>query len=216
LALRPARHAWAHLGAALIVSVAYIAFELIANTEVAGENRYFLRTALLVFTPVLGGIAAAFALAEGGTLRLPIPGLRAALALLARPAVIRGAAGALLVTATVHVMETERFVSAWQTYENAVRSLAMGSTSDPSLGDPRFVSANRLSNRLDGLVWASTTHFLSVVVAPALSPARLVVDPDANYFWLSCKTAAANAVADRAVPLLTRQLVRIHACLHRR
>ena len=126
------------------------------------------------------------------------------------------AAGALLVAMSVHVLETERFVAAWISYEDAVRKLATGTTSDPALGDPRFVSASRIPERLNGLVWASTTHFLSILVAPAFAPARLVVDPDTNYFWLPCRTAAANSVGRRAVPLVTRQLVRKYACLHRK
>jgi len=48
-----------------------------------------------------------------------------------------------------------------------------------------------------------------------LAPARLVVDPTANYFWLSCKTASANEAADRVVVAQARGLVRTHACLHR-
>jgi hypothetical protein len=53
-----------------------------------------------------------------------------------------------------------------------------------------------------------------VIVAKS-APARLVVDPAANYFWLSCETATANLQADRAVPAASRRLVGIHACLHR-
>jgi hypothetical protein len=41
------------------------------------------------------------------------------------------------------------------------------------------------------------------------------VDPQAYYFWLSCETATANEAADRAVPVESRRLVRMHACLHR-
>jgi hypothetical protein len=52
-------------------------------------------------------------------------------------------------------------------------------------------------------------------VAPGFAPHRLVVDPAGNYFWLSCETATANERADRAVPVETRRLVRLHACLHR-
>jgi hypothetical protein len=40
------------------------------------------------------------------------------------------------------------------------------------------------------------------------TPARLVVDPEANYFWLPCRPAAANGLGRRAVPLVTQQLVR--------
>jgi len=53
-------------------------------------------------------------------------------------------------------------------------------------------------------------------VAKRLAPAaQLVVDPSDNYFWLSCKTATASLNADRAVPVETRRLLQIHACLHR-
>src|SRR5262249_22779689 len=44
---------------------------------------------------------------------------------------------------------------------------------------------------------------------------RLVIDPNANYFWLSCTTATANQQAHPAVPAESRRLVRVHACLHR-
>jgi hypothetical protein len=41
------------------------------------------------------------------------------------------------------------------------------------------------------------------------------MDPTANDFWLSCETALANARADRAIPVESRRLIRMHACLHR-
>ena len=68
---------------------------------------------------------------------------------------------------------------------------------------------------LDPLAWPSTTHFLSVLVAPDLAPRLLVVDPRANYFWISCRTAMRNQETNRALPAHTRLLVRLHACLHR-
>jgi len=53
------------------------------------------------------------------------------------------------------------------------------------------------------------------LVTPRFAPVRLVIDPSANYFWLSCTTAIANEEADRTVPAESRRLVRAHACLHR-
>jgi hypothetical protein len=47
--------------------------------------------------------------------------------------------------------------------------------------------------------------------AHAPAPARLVMDPQAYFFWLSCETATANEAADRAVPVQSRRLVRVHA-----
>jgi len=216
MALTWAKLERSHFYAALAVVAVLSVLGLTADAPIIGENRYFLRTALLTFTPIFGALAAACAVAAEGRLVLALPYLRPALGVLANTKTVRVAAGALLVAMSVHVLETERFVAAWISYEDAVRKLATGTTSDPALGDPRFVSASRIPERLNGLVWASTTHFLSILVAPAFAPARLVVDPDTNYFWLPCRTAAANSVGRRAVPLVTRQLVRKYACLHRK
>jgi hypothetical protein len=216
LALSWAKLERAHFYAALAVVSVLTVHVLTSDARIVGENRYYLRTALLTFTPVLGALAAAYAGGGEGRLQLALPYLQRLLRALNSAASIRCAAGAMLVAMSVHVLETERFVAAWTSYEEAVRKLATGTISDPALGDPRFVSANRIPEQLNGLVWASTTHFLSILVAPAFAPARLVVDPDANYFWLPCRTAAANSVGRRAVPLVTRQLVRKYACLHRR
>jgi hypothetical protein len=113
------------------------------------------------------------------------------------------------------VVETSKFVTAWTSYKSAVQALAMGSDFNPALGDARFVSATRIGSALDRLSWPSTTPYLSVLVAPAFTPKRLVVDPRANYFWTSCETATANELADRAIPADSRLLIRTHACLRR-
>jgi hypothetical protein len=96
-----------------------------------------------------------------------------------------------------------------------VLALAMGSAADPELGDPRFVSSTRIDDDLNRLNWFSTTPYLSVLLAQGMNPRRLVVDPISNYFWLSCATAKANEAADLAVPVESRRLVRVYACLHR-
>jgi hypothetical protein len=128
---------------------------------------------------------------------------------------VQAVTGATLVVMLVHAVETAKFVRTWTDYTAEVRALAMGTTSDPSLGDPRFVSSARISTDLNRLSWFSTTPYLSVLVAPGFVPARLVVNPTANYFWLSCETATANQNADRAIPVESRRLVRVYACLHR-
>ena len=92
--------------------------------------------------------------------------------------------------------------------------LAMSTESDPALGDPRFVSAERISPALAPLSWFSTIPYLSIIVSN-FSPGRLVIDPAGNYFWLSCETATRSRDAERAVPVQTRELVRIYSCLHR-
>ena len=107
------------------------------------------------------------------------------------------------------------FVTGWTGYKAAVRALALGSASDPALGNPRFVSSQRISPGLNQLSWFSTVEYLSIIVLD-FRPERIVVDPAGNYFWLSCKTATNNAKAARSVPESARELVRIYSCLHRR
>jgi hypothetical protein len=123
--------------------------------------------------------------------------------------------GALMVTMLVHAVETEKFVAAWTAYKAAIRELATGTASDPALGDPRFVSSGRIAAGLEPLSWASTTQYLSVLLAPGFAPKRLVVDPIDDYFWFSCEAATANRLAQRAIPRQSRELVGLHTCLHR-
>jgi hypothetical protein len=120
----------------------------------------------------------------------------------------------LLLVTLVHAVESAKFVAAWTRYKAAVRALATGPASDPALGDPRFVSSGRIDAGVNRLSWFSTTPYLSAILAD-FAPSRLVVDPQGNYFWLSCATATANAQAARAVPAATRDLVRVYSCLHR-
>jgi hypothetical protein len=114
----------------------------------------------------------------------------------------------------VHLVETIKFVTAWTSYRTAVAALATSRESDPALGDPRFVSSQRIPADLNRLSWFSTTPYLSVIVANFM-PNRLVIDPAGNYFWLSCATATANVKAISATPAEGRDLVRIYSCLHR-
>lgn len=205
----------AHLKAAAAVTLGLALYWLHFDRSLLAEMRYPLRTALLVFTPVLGGVAAARALHASGELRLPIPQIDTALDIATRRFPARFLAGALMLVTFVHAVETAKFTVGWTSYKQAVRDLAMGTTSNPELGNPRFTSAARIGEERNQLSWGSTTHFLSVLLAPSLTPRRLVVDPDTNYFWLSCKDATANMVAHRAVPVESRQLIRAHACAHR-
>ena len=211
--LTPAK---AHIYATLIVTLALVVYWFWIDRALHANNRYYMRTALLIVTPVLGALAAAQALAadtqpERSEVRW--------LAQLARACVdsvaARAICGAFLLVMLVHAVETTKFVTAWTDYKAAVRALARGAASDPKLGDSHFVSSTRISADLNRLSWNSTTPFLSVLLAPGFAPARLVVDPAANYFWLSCEAATTNLAADRAVPEEARRLVRLHACQHR-
>jgi hypothetical protein len=199
--------------AAVLTAVSLAIYWLAFARPVEGEDRYVLRTVLLIATPVAGVVAATMAVTADGRLpRWSLPPESFTLRLAAAP--VRGLAGAVALVTLVHVVETARFVTAWTHYRAAIRTLATGEASDPELGDARFVSSARLPHDLAGLAWNSTTPYLAVMLAPGLAPTRLVVDPTTNYFWLSCETAEANERADRAVPRASRSLVRIHACLH--
>jgi hypothetical protein len=179
-------------------------------------NRYYLRTLLLMLTPALGALAAAHALAVARQIDPAIPLLPRIMAALTGETATRAAIGALLLVMLVHAVETEKFVRGWTDYKAAVRSLAMGSDADPALGDPHFVSSERISADLNRFSWFSTTTYLSVLLSPNLAPARLVVDPSSTYFWLSCETATENLEAQREAPAGARALVRTYSCLHRK
>jgi hypothetical protein len=201
--------------AAAIVAVALAVYWHWFDRALHAENRYYMRTVLLIATLALGTPAAVYVVVADGRLRLPLPFLPRLIGALASGATARVMIGAISVVMLVHAVETAKFARAWRQYEAAVRALAIGTASDPELGDARFVSSQRIGADLERLSWFSTTPYLSVLLAPGFAPARLVVDPTAGYFFLSCATATASADADRAVPVESRRLVRVYACLHR-
>ncbi len=205
----------AHSYAASLVALALSAYWLRFDDALHGTERYPMRTVLLLGTIAFGLVAAAYALVFEGRVNLRPARLQRAMAFLATDAARRPILGAFLIVMLVHAVETAKFVRAWTGYERAVRALALSEVSDRALGDVHFVSSSRIDPRLNRLSWFSTTQFLSVLVTPGFAPERLVVDPTANYFWLSCKTAAASQMADRAIPVESRRLIRVHACLHR-
>jgi hypothetical protein len=205
----------AHLLAAAIVVAGISAFWLWFDQALHADYRYYLRTALLIATPLLGALAAFRAVDMESRLGLPLPFLPHIRAVLARGLMTPATACALLLVLLVHVVETAKFVRAWTGYRTEIQSLAMGPQSNPVLGDVRFVSATRVGSDLDRLAWPSTTAYLSVLLAPDFRPLRLVVDPRANYYWVSCDTAAANEARDLAIPTESRRLIRLHACRHR-
>jgi hypothetical protein len=203
---------------AWIYSLAIVLFGLCIywlhfDHSVHASSRYYLRTALVVLTPILGALAALSAMADDGITVGPLATLQQ---FQSSPSyqTVRAFAGAFVLVALVHTVETGKFVRAWTGYRNAIASLATGQEADPWLGDPRFVSSARISPDLNALSWFSTIPYLSVVLAN-FSPNRLVIDPAGNYFWLGCATATQNRDAERAVPVQARALIRIYSCLHR-
>jgi len=222
LVMRLIAPAWAHLWAFAIVALALAVYWLHFDHSLHTQNRYYVRTAIFLLTPPAGALAALAALRAEGRLHVPIAflahyadELADHLLALARGAAAHAAVGAILTLTLVHAVETAKFVTAWTGYKGAVRALAMGTASDPALGDPRFVSSNRIDPNLNRLKWQTTTPYLSVLLAPDFRPARLVIDPTAGYFWLTCRLASANAKAHLAIPVASRELIRVYECLHR-
>jgi hypothetical protein len=196
------------------VAAALLAYWLRFDHALHAEDRYYMRSVLLLVTPALGVTAAAFALAADGRLAA-VPLLPRFLAALRTQRAARAACGALALVSLVHAVETAKFVAGWERYVAAVRRLASSAASDPALGDARFVSAARLPAALDRLAWFSTTPFLSVLIAPSFAPTRLVVDPRANYFWLPCAVARGNLATGGGIPAAGRVLIATFSCLHR-
>jgi hypothetical protein len=205
----------AHIYAAALIAAGLAAYWWHAGAPLHAADRYYLRTVLVIVTPILGLGAALFALQAGNHPhpRLPIP--PGVMRTLTGGMGARALIGAFVLVMLIHAVTTEKFVVAWSNHKSAVAALAAGTASDPELGDARLVSSARLSADPGRLAWFSTMPYLSVILAK-FAPSRLVVDPRReNYFWLSCEAATTNHHANRAVPAATRDLVRVHACLHR-
>jgi hypothetical protein len=203
----------AYLYAATAVLIGLTIYWLRFDNSIHASSRYYLRTALVLLAPVFGALAALRALAGDGAIPIPMRGLERAITW-PRDGGARPIATVFMILTLVHVVETAKFVAGWRHYRAAVAALATSNDSDPALGDPRFVSSQRIPSSLNQLSWFSTTPYLSVIVANFV-PNRLVIDPTGNYYWLSCATATENDNAARATPKESRDLVRIYSCLHR-
>jgi hypothetical protein len=201
------------LAALAISAIVLLIYWMQFDHWIHASNRYYLRTALIVITPAFGVLSAVYAMRADGT-PVGCPRLLQIAKFLASVTAIRACTGAIVLVTAIHIVQTEKFVADWAAYKAAVRALALGSASDPALGDPHFVSSQRILPELNRLSWFSTVEYLSIIVSD-FKPARIVVDPAGNYFWLSCKTATDNARAARSLPMAARDLVRIYSCLHR-
>lgn len=207
----PRAPAYAAIACAAALAVYWAWFD----RSILAEARYNLRTVLLIGTPVFGALAAVHAMGDEGRRESVFPFLAQWADTVENNLNPHIISGAVLLTMLVYAVETSKFVGAWIDYKAALSALATSRESDPALGDPLFVSSRRIGANLNRLAWNSTTPYLSVLVAPDLKPARLVVDPDAGYFWLSCDVAIRSEQTSTAIPEIARRLVRVHACLHR-
>ncbi len=181
--------------------------------DVHASSRYYLRTVLVIITPLFGATAALAALTEEGI--VPDRWARLQHHFTLPPDWTSCALASIFVVVTsIHAIETGKFVTAWTEYRNAIAALAKSTEADPALGDPRFISSQRISSALNPLSWFSTTPYLSIILSN-FSPNRLVIDPAGNYFWLSCSTATRSKDAEITIQAQTRELIRIYSCLHR-
>ena len=204
---------WACIWALGILLGLLAIYWLHLDHSVHASSRYYLRTALVIVTPLLGALATLAALTREGIVLNRLARLRPAL-ISPRGGTLCALASIFLVVTSIHAIETGKFVASWIDYRDAIAMLATSSNSDPALGDPRFVSAQRISPAFVPLSWFSTIPYLSIILSN-FSPNRLVIDPAGNYFWLSCGTATRNENAELVVPVQTRELVRVYSCLHR-
>lgn len=180
--------------------------------SVHANSRYYMRTALVIATPLLGVIAALAAMTREGLVADPLAKLQRVL--ISSPGSRCSLASILFAVTLIHVVETAKFVTAWSRYRDVIATLAMSQDSDPALGDPRFVSSRRGPPDLAPLEWFSTIPYLSAILSN-FRPNRLVIDPAGNYFWLSCATATHSTERRLVVPLHVRELIQTYSCLHR-
>lgn len=204
----------AALAATALVAGALVLWWALFDSALHADNRYYLRTILLLGTCGFASIVGLMQLAREDTIVARLRPLKRALDLFASETFTRGALGAVVLVLCIHVVETTKFVRGFAGYRDAIRALAIGEAADPRLGAPFLVSSKRIGDDLNRLSWFSTTPYLSALVAD-FRPKRLVVDPAGNYFWLSCATAREAAEAPRAAPAQTREMIRVYSCLHR-
>lgn len=211
LSLAGLRHACIVALAFMLVLV--VGYYLCCDKSIHASSRYYLRTVLVIVTPLLGGLAAIAALTSEGLTDGRLAWLQRTLVSPSHQ-LSCAVASMFVIVLAIHLVETGKFLSRWSDYRAAVTSLAASNESDPALGNPQFVSSQRLPPTLAPLAWFSTVPYLSVILSN-FSPERLVIDPQGNYFWLSCETATRTRDAKLAVPEHARELVRIYSCLHR-
>ena len=197
-----------------IVLVALSVYWLLFDHSVHASSRYYLRTVLVLLTPMFGAAAALSAMAGDGITFRPLATTAAHPDLSQQPGDLRIRRGICGRDGDPCGRNRKVRHGMDRLPRPQIAALATGHEADPALGNPQFVSSERISPKLDALSWFSTIPYLSVVLAN-FSPTRLVIDPAGNYFWLSCATATRNRDAERAVPVQPRELVRIYSCLHR-
>lgn len=189
---------------------ALVAYWVLGSHELHADDRYYLRTIVIVATPALAVLAIGSAFAG----RL-VPVFERVYRL---PRAIFLACGAnalaasLLLMLVVHGAETARFAAAWRDHLALFTKLVTESSR------AKFVEVDPERPEYDELPWFSTLPYLSVLVAPDFKPARLAIDPRSDYFWISCATATASVrkAKGRGIPVQSREMIRDYTCRNRR
>lgn len=188
-------------GLAALMAVWWLGFD----TSLHAETRYSMRAAILGLVPIMlfatALILRANETGRGGSLATPF----------ARHVVL----ATLALIALIHAVEAGKFAKTWVGYERAVKALALSEAADPALGDPAFISTDRLDRATDIVSWNSTTPYLSVLLSAEAGQKRLVVDPRTGYFWLPCALAERHAAASSTVPEFGRSMIARYSCQHR-
>lgn len=204
-ALQPRLGDQAPLVVGAVLGGVFALWWLAFDRSLHAETRYSMRTALLGLTPLVILLTAA-AVRVGPVM----------LASQLSSAFTRRTVGVMLgLAALIHAVEAAKFIRAWTTYETALAALALSDAADPGLGDPQFISTDRLDRSTDAVSWNSTTPYLSVLLAGPAGPKRLVVDPRTGYFWLPCALARRHAATPSTVPAPGTALIARYSCLHR-
>lgn len=193
-----------------MVLAALAAYWILGSHELHADDRYDLRTAVIVVTPALTILAICNAFADQLNRASKIVYSFPRAAFLACGA--RALAASLLLILVVHGAETARFAAAWRDHLDMITRLVSESSR------AKFVEVDPEVPEYDELPWFSTLPYLSVLVAPDFKPARLAIDPRSDYFWISCATATANVrkAGERGIPAQSRELIRDYTCRNRR
>lgn len=172
----------AHLYAALLVALGLAVYWLGYDRALDGNERYPLRTVLLIGTAAMGALAGGYALVAEERLMLPVPFLPQLLLALAQRVSTRAIIGAVLVVVLVHAVEAARFVRAWTDYMAVVKQLAMGGASDLALGDARFVSSARNRSRSQSAILVLNDAIFVRAAGAGLRSGAARCGPDGELF----------------------------------
>jgi len=199
-------------GAAFVAALAALsAYWFLGNHEIHTENRYYLRTVIIILCPLIaaGSICAAF----GSELVRPAGMFCKILHTVARRIGAGALAALLLLTIAIHAVETARFAAGWTEYLAIFR----GMVSKAETPERKYVEIDPDNPKFHDMPWFSTLPYLSVLVAPGFKPHRLVIDPKSDYFWVSCAnlTASVRKGNGLSIPAQSRQMIRDYNCRNR-